>query len=88
MVVRVVLLLFSLLALSVPAQISPEELDGLSQTQKHLIRTNKAKQEYENNRRAVRKRGYMNLVTELSRTDLAASARKNALARMVLEGEN
>lgn len=84
------LLTFSLLlalSIRVVAQQIPEEM-ALSQTQRHLIETINAKKEYESHRRPVRKRGYMKLVTELSRTDLAASARKNALARMTLEGGN
>ena len=55
---------------------------GLSHTQENLIQTIKAQERYLASKKAVSKRGFMKLTTELSRSDLAETARRIALARM------
>ena len=67
-------------------QSSLSHLDSLSHTQSNLIQTIMAKERYENGKKVVKKRGFMKLVTELSRTDLAETARKVAMARAEAKG--
>ena len=54
------------------------DTNGLSTTQAHYVKVMAEKMEYESSGPSIKKRGYMNLVTELSRVELAAAAKAKA----------
>jgi hypothetical protein len=57
---------------------SEVDTDGLSTTQARLVQVMAEKVDFESSGPKIKKRGYMNLVTELSRVELAAAAKAKA----------
>ena len=62
-----------------------EETEGLSAVQATLMATLAEKRKRDSHGPVVKKRGYMNLITELSRVELARTARAAAVAQAAAE---